>query len=103
MSIYSAGTDIGNAGTVKGSGANLTSIPGTVFGGYNVVGCHALLYNYSGTVPSGGGTKSGSTMRYTNVEGDGNTGTPSGTWRLMGHCSGNSHQRKATSVWHRIS
>ena len=54
MSIYSAGTDIGNAGTVKGSAANLTSLPapssanvGTAIAGmgYGDVGAYGFFWH----------------------------------------------------------
>lgn len=74
------------------------------------VGTYALLYDTTGGGLAAGGTRAGSALRYANVsggaDGTGSSGTPSGTWRLMGYtvfscCTPQREYR--TTVWLRIS
>lgn len=54
---------------------------------------------------SSGTTTSGSNLRYSNANGNVGTGSPNGTWRLMGRLAGDpgNSEAKETSVWLRIS
>jgi hypothetical protein len=71
------------------------------------VGTYALLVNFSGpnTQLAPGTTTAGSGLRYSAANQSYYTGTPSGTWRIMGVSSANviTGETVATSVWLRIS
>ena len=69
------------------------------------VGTYALMQNQSGAAKSAGGTVSGSSLRYHNINWS-ETGTPSasGTWRVMGRFAGSgTGTTNAISVCVRIS
>jgi hypothetical protein len=65
------------------------------------VGTYAFAVLVSGTVPATGGTTAGSNLAYTNVNSTTGSGTPSGTWRLMGWVDGTGLNGR--SLWLRIS
>jgi hypothetical protein len=85
------------------STANVASATAGISGG--VVGSYAYcLWNQSPTSElTIGSTKAGSDLRFSNSGGN-NSGTPSGTWKIMGYIEGNrtSHQDR-TVLWLRIS
>lgn len=103
MSIYSAGTDIGNAGTVKGSGANLSSLPGPtdaqILAG--VAQTAAEVGSYGEMANSNGGPYeyASSTLAGSALKPSGNaaisTNTMAGTWRCMGYHADNNQR----TVW----
>ena len=69
------------------------------------VGTYAQMQNHSGSSLSAGGTVSGSSLKYHNINWSG-TGTPaaSGTWRVMGRFAGSgTGSTNAISVCLRIS
>jgi hypothetical protein len=68
------------------------------------VGTYAFLYDQNlgaGSNRNAGSTVAGSALRYTNAEGT-TSGTPSGTWRLMGFTDSSLAPQRA-SAWLRIS
>tara|TARA_R110000772_G_scaffold92916_1_gene189977 strand:+ start:1142 stop:1771 length:630 start_codon:yes stop_codon:yes gene_type:complete len=70
------------------------------------VGTYAFLRQTTTNTPrSAGSTLSGTSLRYTNVNGDGSppVATPSGNWRLMGAIGTGSANETNTSLWLRIS
>jgi hypothetical protein len=90
----------GNAGTVTTVTTNqvLGAIAGAAVG---AVGTYALLRWATRTTATEGDTVSGSSLRYSSANGT-TSGTPSGTWRLMGSTSSGS-DAGSTSSWLRIS
>lgn len=103
MSIYSAGTDIGNAGTVKGSGANLSSLPAPtdaqILAGVAQtaaeVGSYAYLANANGgPYEYASSTLAGSALKPAG-SGAQSTTTQAGTWRCMGYHADNNQR----TVW----
>ena len=66
------------------------------------LGTYALLTATVLTVRSAGTTVAGSALRYANAAGV-NSGTPTGTWRLMGHTATDFNTQQNTSVFLRIS
>ena len=98
MAIISNGTTIASGGSLSVS----ASPPSTL----GAVGTYAILTidNSNNWGQSQGATFAGSGMRYSNCMGTGFSGTPSGTWRLMGRTgAGAGVYEQATSVWIRIS
>ena len=66
------------------------------------VGTYAMLVLVSGSIRNPGQTVSGSSLRYSNANGQ--TGsTPSGTWRCMGLTTAVGTTATATTLWLRIS
>ena len=67
------------------------------------VGTYAFLrQTVANTARSAGATRAGSGLRYANANGY-NSGTPGGTWRLMGYIFSGSTSETNTSLWMRIS
>ena len=101
MAIYSGGTSIGNAGTVLGSAANLTSVPVAATSSSNSVGSVAMFYvDGPDLAHSTGDTYAGS-LNYCNASNQ-QSGTGSGTWRCHGRTTGDGNTQRIT-LWHRIS
>jgi hypothetical protein len=94
------GNVTGSAGTVTTITTNqvLGAIAGAAVG---AVGTYALLRWATRTTATEGDTVSGSSLRYSSANGT-TSGTPSGTWRLMGSTSSGS-DAGSTSSWLRIS
>ena len=99
MSIYSAGTDIGNAGTVKGSASNLTNIPAPtdaqILAGVAQTAAEVGSYCFmvtsaGGPYDYGSGTLAGSSLKPACNSGH-SSNTQSGTWRAMGYHDDNNH------------
>jgi hypothetical protein len=106
------------SGNLYGDGSNLTGVGGST--AYGAVGTYIFAYHLqnNGTI-SGGGTKSGSTLRPAglgwNTGGDGNErsvnggvwhgveSAPSGTWRFMSSMTTNISGRYPGGIWVRIS
>lgn len=61
------------------------------------LGTYAMLYLNNSSSTSPGTTRSGSDLRYSDVTGRTDFGSPSGTWRCMGGTGGNS------TVWLRVA
>ena len=66
------------------------------------VGTWALLQTSTEVDLGAGSTRAGSGLLYTNAHGGSPSGSPSGTWRLMGKVGG-SFLPSRVSVWLRIS
>ena len=66
-------------------------------GGVGNIGTYAYLFNQSGSTLNAGDTTSGSNLKYSSNNGIG-SGSPSGTWRIMGYSSNN-----ASSLYLRIA
>lgn len=109
MAIISNGTTVASGGSVRGSASNLSNIPapsnsqilsGVASVSAGAVGCYGLLLNGSGSATSTGSTASG--LDWANTGGQFNSTGTSGTWRQMGHRTGDSNERK-TTLYLRIS
>ena len=112
MALFSNGTEVAGSGTVKGSAANLTSIPaptnsqilsGVASVSAGSVGAyHAMQYDH-GNATSPGSTIGGSNIKNASFGGNVNNNVNvSGTWRQMGHRNGDNDARKCI-VYLRIS
>ena len=98
MALISNGTTIASGGSLSVS----ASPPSTL----GAVGTYALLTidNSNNWAQAQGASFAGSGMRYSNCMGNNYSGTPSGTWRLMGRTSASAGvAEQGTSVWIRIS
>ena len=103
------GTQTLNATTLTGnlpaiSGASLTNLPASI-PGVTDTGSFILAGMVQGNQYVGGqagSTASGSTIYYTNVQGQDSQGPGSGTWRRHGNASSGSWANSST-VWQRIS
>lgn len=80
------------------SSATISTSPPTTI---NTVGTYAFCVQVSGTQATTGGTTAGSNLRYTHAENGSGSGTPSGTWRLMGFIQGLGNNSK--TLWVRTS
>ena len=101
MAIYSGGTSIGNAGTVLGSAANLTSVPVGAPSGSNVVGSTATFYVDGPDLAHDHNETYAGTLNYCNFSAQ-QSGSGSGTWRCHGRTTGDGNTQRIT-LWHRIS
>lgn len=98
MALISNGTTVASGGKVQGSGESLTRGPVIAA---DAIGTTALIANSSWTAKNAGDSISGN-LYYSACNGTYN-GSVGGTWRVMGHMSGNSHQNRNTTVMLRIS
>ena len=118
MALYSNGVEVAGSGTVRGSAANLTSIPaptnsqiltGVASGSAGSVGTYGLLAapDINQTNQNGrtfGQTLGGSNLKAATAQGQQTGGTLSGTWRCMGRKAAfNGDLGNSTTVWLRIS
>jgi hypothetical protein len=91
--------------TVPASAPSTTDVLAATAGAsVGAVGTYALLSQVSGGAATTAGTTiAGSNLRYSDTSG-GNSGTPSGTWRVMGRVQiANAGSAAATTTWLRIS
>ena len=101
MAVYSAGTNIMNAGTVRGSAANLTSVPVAAAANSNQVGVTALFYVDGPDLAHDHNETYAGTLNYCNFSAQ-QSGSGSGTWRCHGRTTGDGNTQRIT-LWHRIS
>ena len=104
MAIISNGTTIASGGSLSVSVTPTTSDVLTATAGLSAgaVGTYGQLQRSpANTLRSVGNTDSGSVLRWS-AAGGATSGTPSGTWRLLGRIDNNGGGL-ATSVWIRIS
>lgn len=104
MALISNGTTIASGGSLSVSVTPTTSDVLTATAGLSAgaVGTYGQLQRSpSNVIMSVGNTESGSNLRWSAAGGP-SSGTPSGTWRLLGRIDNNSGAL-ATSVWIRIS
>jgi hypothetical protein len=71
-------------------------------GATGAIGTYAFCVQVAGTATATGATVAGSSLRYTNVNNVAGSGTPSGTWRLMGYITAIS-SLNGISSWLRVS
>ena len=72
-------------------------------GAVGAVGTWAFLETSTGVNLNAGSTRAGSGLLYANAGGADASGSPSGTWRLMGRVRESLSSAPRTSVWLRIS
>jgi hypothetical protein len=91
--------------TVPASAPSTTDVLNATAGAsVGAVGTYALLAQISGTaVSTPGGTIAGSNLQYSAAGFGTASGTPSGTWRVMGRVTATSDSNVSRSVWLRIS
>ena len=82
-------------GTISGTLQNTDVLTATASSSAGAVGTYAFLKGTSSQ--NAGDTESGSNLSYSNANGT-SSGTPSGSWRLMGYTQTSSTARK-TSLW----
>jgi len=71
------------------------------FSSVGEVGTYALLYRVSTAASAAGTLVAGSALRYGSANGD-NSGTPSGTWKLMGYLA-NASGGSTVSLFMRVA
>ena len=73
-----------SAKLATGSGERDWVLERTAGASRGAVGTYAFCVQVSGGIPSAGGTVAGSSLRYTHANNFNGSGTPPGSWRVMG-------------------
>jgi len=114
MAIYSNGVEVCGSGTVRGSAANLSSIPSpsnsailtaVATASDNVVGSYIFGNNQNQGygARTRGQTRSGSTLQAGNAQGSVSGSALSGTWMCMGQDIDSSQNASRATLWFRRS